>query len=167
MANQASPIDVTGGPENRAGGPSRLHRKLTEAIRHVDEGQRIVARQRELVSALKANGHETAYHERTLQVFENTMRWLEHHERLLRREIAEEFGEGGESKPSPPSPPRSWPKTPADQNLTERSRSYIAESKELIDRAERLLASPSFRVAEPSPAISRANSANIIRSPHR
>lgn len=96
MANESSPGDATGGLENPAAEkPSRLHRELAQAIRHVTEGRLIVARQRELVSALKAKGHKTAPHEQTLGIFESTLRLLEDHERLLRSEIAEIGGEFG------------------------------------------------------------------------
>jgi hypothetical protein len=86
MADQSSPGDANGSlPENPvAGRPSRLHRELTQAVRHVAEGRLIVARQRELISVLKAKGHATAPQEQTLQIFESTLRLLEDHERLLR-----------------------------------------------------------------------------------
>jgi hypothetical protein len=95
MANLSPPGDSTGSlPEDPAAGrPSRLDRKLAQAIRHVTEGRLIVARQRELVSLLTAKGHATAPHEQTLGLFESTLRLLEDHERLLRREIAETLGE--------------------------------------------------------------------------
>jgi hypothetical protein len=95
MASQSSAEDVTGGGlENPAAPrPSRLHRELAQAVRHVAEGRLIVARQRELISILNAGGHATAPHERTLGLFESTLRLLEDHERLLCSELVETVGQ--------------------------------------------------------------------------
>ena len=61
------------------------------AIGHAAEGRLIVDRQRELVATLKARGHPVANHERTLALFEMTLRAFAEHVCLLRREIADEL----------------------------------------------------------------------------
>jgi hypothetical protein len=65
--------------------------ELATAIGHAAEGQVIVDRQRELVATLKARGHPVANHERTLALFEMTLRAFAEHVCLLRREIANEL----------------------------------------------------------------------------
>jgi hypothetical protein len=56
---------------------------LAMAARHVAEGRRIVAQQRERIARLKAGGHPTADHEQTLQVLESTLQILEDHQRQI------------------------------------------------------------------------------------
>ena len=56
---------------------------LAMAARHVSEGRRIVARQRERIARLKSLGCSTEEHEKTLLVFLSTLEILEGHERLL------------------------------------------------------------------------------------
>jgi hypothetical protein len=63
---------------------------LAMAARHVAEGRRIVAQQRERIARLKAGGHPTADHEQTLQVLESTLQILEDHQ----RQIAERHARG-------------------------------------------------------------------------
>lgn len=65
--------------------------ELAIAIGHAAEGRLIVDRQRELVATLKARGHPVANHERTLALFEMTLRAFAEHVCLLRREIADEL----------------------------------------------------------------------------
>jgi len=47
--------------------------RLAQSARHVAEGKRIVARQRELVAKGKAAGHDTFNAERLLDQFERTL----------------------------------------------------------------------------------------------
>jgi hypothetical protein len=58
---------------------------LAMAVRHVAEGRRIVAQQRERIARLKAAGHPTLDHEQTLQIFETNLRIFENHERHIRK----------------------------------------------------------------------------------
>ena len=64
--------------------------ELAIAIGHAAEGRLIVDRQRELVATLKARGHPVANHERTLALFEMTLRAFAEHVCLLRRELPAE-----------------------------------------------------------------------------
>jgi hypothetical protein len=57
---------------------------LLFAARHVAEGRRIVARQRERIARLKAAGASTLDAEQTLKVFETSLVLFEEHETHLR-----------------------------------------------------------------------------------
>jgi hypothetical protein len=56
------------------------------AARHVSQGRRLVAEQRERIARLKADGLPTTVYEHTLVVFETTLQTLEDHEQLLHQE---------------------------------------------------------------------------------
>ena len=56
---------------------------LAMAARHVLEGRRIVARQRERIVRLKSLRCSTQDHEKTLLVFLSTLEILEDHQRLI------------------------------------------------------------------------------------
>jgi hypothetical protein len=64
--------------------------KMETAFRHVIDGRRIVARQRERVEMLARSGHDTTESERTLDLFACT---LDIFEDDLRRMLAEEWKE--------------------------------------------------------------------------
>ena len=80
-----------------AGGPvatilaASIAAELATATRHVAEGRRIVAQQRERIAGLKARGLSTRNYERTLDVFVSTLEILEEHEQALRKS-AEKLG---------------------------------------------------------------------------
>ncbi len=59
--------------------------QLALAAQHVAAGKLIVARQLALIARLRAAGHTTLDHERTLATFINTLTIFEDHERELRR----------------------------------------------------------------------------------
>jgi hypothetical protein len=59
--------------------------KLAMAARHVAEGRRIVARQRERVAGLKALGHCSKDHELTLAALVSTLAHLEDQAQALRK----------------------------------------------------------------------------------
>jgi hypothetical protein len=63
---------------------TNLVSELAVAARHVAQGRMIVARQRERIARLKAQGLSTLDHEQTLDVFVSTLQILEQHERALR-----------------------------------------------------------------------------------
>jgi hypothetical protein len=56
------------------------------AARHVAEGRRIVAQQRARIARLRARGHPVGDHQQVLSAFEETLRHLEWHEKMLRKE---------------------------------------------------------------------------------
>jgi uncharacterized protein (DUF342 family) len=56
---------------------------LAMAARHVAEGRRIVAAQRERIARLRSSGHESRKHEEMLRVLENTLQIFEDHQRQL------------------------------------------------------------------------------------
>lgn len=58
--------------------------QLAVATQHVAAGKRIVARQLDLIARMKAAGHPTSEHERTLRLFMDTLTIFEDHERELR-----------------------------------------------------------------------------------
>ena len=60
---------------------------LQMAVRHVAEARQIVVQQRERIARLKADGHSTVDHEKTLEVFETTLRIFEHDERRIRERM--------------------------------------------------------------------------------
>jgi hypothetical protein len=70
-------------PRYRLGMTDKPESDLAMAARHVAEGRRIVAQQRERIARLKADGHPTADHEQTLRVLESTLQILEDHERQI------------------------------------------------------------------------------------
>jgi hypothetical protein len=51
------------------------------------EARRIVVQQRERMASLKADGHSTVDHEKTLEVLETTLRIFEHDERSIRERM--------------------------------------------------------------------------------
>jgi hypothetical protein len=61
--------------------------ELAAAARHVAEGRRIVARQREIIARLAAQGSCTGDYERTLDIFVSSLRIFEEHERELRAAV--------------------------------------------------------------------------------
>jgi hypothetical protein len=63
---------------------TELLSELAVAARHVAQGRVIVARQRERIARLKAQGSSTRDHELTLDLFVSTLQILEEHERALR-----------------------------------------------------------------------------------
>jgi hypothetical protein len=67
--------------------PERGETSLEMAVRHVAEARRIVVQQRERMASLKADGHSTVDHEKTLEVLETTLRIFEHDERSIRERM--------------------------------------------------------------------------------
>ena len=61
------------------------HSDLELVVRHVAEERRIVARQRELITRLRAAGASTSGAEETLKVFESELAIFEERERNLRQ----------------------------------------------------------------------------------
>jgi hypothetical protein len=61
-----------------------IETELAAAARHVAEGRLIVARQRERIARLRAQGSCTGDYERTLDIFVNSLQIFEDHERELR-----------------------------------------------------------------------------------
>jgi hypothetical protein len=59
---------------------------LALAARHVAEGRRIVARQRERIARLRALGCSTLDHEQTLRIFESTLEIFLDHEQTIREQ---------------------------------------------------------------------------------
>jgi hypothetical protein len=62
----------------------KIEIELATAERHVAEGRLIVARQREIIARLRSQGSCTGDYERTLDIFVNSLRIFEEHERELR-----------------------------------------------------------------------------------
>lgn len=58
--------------------------QLVLAAQHVAAGRLIVARQRALIAKMRAAGHRTLEHERTLTIFISTLTIFEDHEHALR-----------------------------------------------------------------------------------
>jgi hypothetical protein len=63
--------------------------ELKQATQHVAAAEQIVAQQRERIAKLKAGGHQTADHQRLLDLFIRTLEAFKDHERLLASEVAE------------------------------------------------------------------------------
>jgi hypothetical protein len=60
-------------------------------MEHVARARVIVSEQQKRVARLNAKGHAIDTHEKTLAMFEMTLRSLEDHERLLREFVASEM----------------------------------------------------------------------------
>jgi hypothetical protein len=74
---------------------------LAMAARDVARARRIVAREKERIAQLKADGHFTADYENTLDVFQMALQLFEKRERQLRADIDHRYGPGISTKPSP------------------------------------------------------------------
>jgi hypothetical protein len=67
----------------------QLNAELSQAVRDVANGERIVAEQETRIKRLMAVGGATARAENSLRLFIETLNLLRSHELLLRREVAE------------------------------------------------------------------------------
>jgi len=64
--------------------------ELQIAERNVEEGERLVAQQRQTVARLRAGGHDSGIAERLLEKFELSLQALTDHMELVRLELEEE-----------------------------------------------------------------------------
>jgi hypothetical protein len=69
--------------------------ELATAARHVAEGRLVVARQRERIARLAAQGSCTGDYERTLDIFVSSLQIFENHERALRAAVEKRQTAGG------------------------------------------------------------------------
>jgi hypothetical protein len=61
--------------------------KLAQAEKHVQEGRKIVGRQRAHVARLKGGGYDVSEAEKLLKQFESSLAIFEDHHRAIRKEL--------------------------------------------------------------------------------